>query len=124
MSSPKSQGLMGFAGSENAKSFLTFDPGGNIVVSYSVSHRYLQIRNFQSFAMIFSPTVEVFDADHRSLSPATKSQENTILLSLLFLPWDRGKYGICSLFSLVLDLSQFHKTLSLQWAPWDRGKKI
>jgi hypothetical protein len=82
MSSPKPQGLMGFAGSENAKSFLTFDPGGNIVVSYSVSRRCLQIRNFQSFAMIFSPAVEVFDADHRSLFPATKSHDNTILLSL------------------------------------------
>jgi hypothetical protein len=129
MSSPKPQGLMGFAGSENAKSFLTFDPGGNIFVSYSVSRRCLQIRNFQSFAMIFSPAVEVFDANHRSLSPATKSHDNTILLSLLCLPYDRGKMVFSSFLFPMENLAPAMVLLPVQgaasgwpWVPWSSMK--
>ncbi|WJX53940.1 hypothetical protein P8452_39880 [Trifolium repens] len=47
------------------------------------------------------------------------------IFSLLLLPWDRGKFGVCSFLSPASDLSGISSTpsISFLWKPWDRGKK-
>jgi hypothetical protein len=39
----------------------------------------------------------------------------------LFVPWDRGKFGVCRLSPATIDGDNRH-ILSLLWLPWDRGK--
>ncbi|WJX70754.1 hypothetical protein P8452_54827 [Trifolium repens] len=62
-----------------------------------------------------------FDPGGDKSSAAVKYGGNCWIFSLL-LPWDRGKFGVCSFLPPASNLSHNCNTLSLLWKPLDRGK--
>jgi hypothetical protein len=62
-----------------------------------------------------------FDPGGDKSSAAVKYGGNRRIFSLL-LPWDRGKFGVCSFLAPASNLSHNCNTLSLLWKPLDRGK--
>ncbi|MCH82274.1 alphaalpha-trehalose-phosphate synthase [Trifolium medium] len=113
---PKSRDLMGFTSSIYAKSFFTFDPGlkssCGLLLNLWPPYSNLQFTKLRGdflphcvewpqgpascWPLVPRSSVArsfhvVFDADHRFLSLALKSSDKVVLLSLLWLPWDRGR---------------------------------
>jgi hypothetical protein len=87
-----------------------------------VQNHELSVNNFEcSFDFPVVCTFN-FDPGGDKSSPAANYGGNRSIFYLLWLPWDRGKFGACSFLPPASNLSHIYNTHSLLWKPLDRGK--